>query len=291
MSGNLGKTIKFSRVLDAPAGEEIVIDNTDGAATKSGTWATTTYGSGGVFWGANYAREGPGTGANWFKWTPTIASAGRYRVYARWIQAGYSTQAKYRVVHNGGETITTVNQTMDGGRWMALGDYDLTPGSGHRVEIRDDGVDGGSVADAVRFVRLAETRTVQADAVKFTPNTAEALLYVHSDHLGAPQKLTDGTGAVVWDASFRPYGEEDAITGAADTNQRFPGQYFDIESALHYNYRRDYDPAIGRYMQSDPIGLAGGLNTYAYVGGNPVNDVDPTGEFGIVVYGGDKVGH
>ena len=72
------------------------------------------------------------------------------------------------MVHNGGETITTVNQTINGGRWMVLGDYDLTPASSHRVEIRDDGVDGASVADAVRFVRLAETRTVQADAVKFT---------------------------------------------------------------------------------------------------------------------------
>lgn len=54
--------------------------------------------------------------------------------------------------------------------------------------------------------------------MKFVPNTAKDLLYVHADHLGAPQKLTDETGAVVWDATFRPYGEEDAITGAADTN-------------------------------------------------------------------------
>jgi RHS repeat-associated protein len=60
-------------------------------------------------------------------------------------------------------------------------------------------------------------------------------------------------------------------------NLRFPGQLFDGETGLHYNYFRDYDPSIGRYVESDPIGLAAGPNTYAYAGANPLNASDATG--------------
>lgn len=71
------------------------------------------------------------------------------------------------------------------------------------------------------------------------------------------------------------------MSGNAETvvayNLRFPGQYYDSETGLSYNYFRDYDPSIGRYIESDPIGLQGGLNTYAYVNGSPLIDIDPQG--------------
>jgi RHS repeat-associated protein len=106
--------------------------------------------------------------------------------------------------------------------------------------------------------------------------TPAGQFFIAPDHLGAPHQITNSAGQVVWLWNHDPFGVGDP-TGSLTYNLRFPGQYFDRETKLNYNYFRDYDPRLGRYTESDPIGLAGGTNTYAYVGGNPMNYTDPRG--------------
>ncbi len=209
---------------------------------------------------------------------------GRYAVYVRWSAASNrNATADYTVHHADGTTTITHNQQTDGGVWKPLGTYDLESAATHKVVLADTGL-GVTIADAVLLVPMEmESRLVSADTVKLVANDAEDVLTVHADHRGAPQKMTDDTRTVVWDAAFTPFGEEDSTIGAETNNWRFPGQYTDDESGLSYNWHRHYDPAIGRYLQSDPIGLGGGLNTYAYVGSNPVGYVDPTGEVAFVI--------
>jgi len=101
--------------------------------------------------------------------------------------------------------------------------------------------------------------------------------FYHNDHLGTPQKMTSVSGAVVWSAAYSSFGEATIDFDTVENNLRFAGQYFDAETSLHYNYHRYYDPATGRYLTPDPIGLAGGINLFAYVQNNPINKIDPQG--------------
>ncbi len=87
--------------------------------------------------------------------------------------------------------------------------------------------------------------------------------YIAPDHLGSPHQITDANGVAVWLWRPDPFGNGDPM-GAFPYEFRFPGQFFDQATKLHYNYFRDYDPRTSRYIESDPIGLAGGINTYAY---------------------------
>jgi RHS repeat-associated protein len=106
---------------------------------------------------------------------------------------------------------------------------------------------------------------------------------IDTDHLNTPRQLKDATGKVVWSwnsanfGNLKPNEDPDGDGNKVTFNLRFPGQYYDQETNLHYNYFRDYNPATGRYQQSDPIGLGGGINTFGYVSGNPLSLFDPLG--------------
>ncbi|MFS2032752.1 RHS repeat-associated core domain-containing protein [Polaromonas sp. CT11-55] len=117
-------------------------------------------------------------------------------------------------------------------------------------------------------------------------NIAIGLYNVSTDQVGAPRVLArQSDEAIVWRwDSAEAFGatapdQNPSSLGTFSFNQRLPGQIFDAESGLFQNWNREYSPRIGRYMQSDPIGLKGGINTFAYVRGNPVSRIDPRGLF------------
>jgi RHS repeat-associated protein len=114
------------------------------------------------------------------------------------------------------------------------------------------------------------------------------IFYIHADHLNAPKSITrPSDNAIVWRWDQDPFGvaapnQNPSGLGTFAYNLRFPGQYYDAETGRNYNYFRDYDSNVGRYVQSDPIGLkAGSFSTYAYADGNPVSELDPNGLFGL----------
>jgi RHS repeat-associated protein len=136
----------------------------------------------------------------------------------------------------------------------------------------------GSDPLASPVVVLKQTGTVAGS------NIATSLYNVYSDHLATPRVITRPSDEAIvwrWDAAeafgaTAPNQNPNAL-GAFVFNQRLPGQVFDAETGLFQNWNREYNARLGRYIQSDPIGLNGGINTYAYVGGNPLSHVDARG--------------
>jgi RHS repeat-associated protein len=105
----------------------------------------------------------------------------------------------------------------------------------------------------------------------------QKLYYFHTDQIGTPLEMTDVDGQIVWQATYKAWGEiESLAVSEVEQNLRFQGQYFDDETGLHYNTFRYYDPEVGRFTTQDPIGLLGGNNLYQYAD-NPMRWVDPWG--------------
>lgn len=117
------------------------------------------------------------------------------------------------------------------------------------------------------------------NTIKGSISTA-VINYITADALDTPRAVSDAVGAVIWQWAYlsNPFGEQKPTSTLGYVlNLRYPGQYFDGESGLAYNINRDYEAAIGRYIQSDSIGLNGGTNTYVYAGNSPLVFIDPDG--------------
>ncbi|MDO3382376.1 RHS repeat-associated core domain-containing protein [Gilvimarinus algae] len=126
-----------------------------------------------------------------------------------------------------------------------------------------------------------------SDLLPAQVETSNGIHTIHGDHLGTARFATRIDGKVAWRANSEAFGKAfiyndvDKDGQSLVLNTRFPGQYYDAESGLHYNLHRYYDPKLGRYISSDPIGLGGGINTYGYAYANPITYIDPTGELGL----------
>ncbi len=103
------------------------------------------------------------------------------------------------------------------------------------------------------------------------------LYWIHSDHLGRPEMVTNASQQRVWRAANWAFNRGVVLDQIGGLSLGFPGQYYDTESNLWHNGFRDYEPTLGRYLQSDPIGLEGGVSTYSYVGGSPIMNTDLLG--------------
>ncbi len=142
---------------------------------------------------------------------------------------------------------------------------------------------GHLLAESNGATGAAQTEYIWLDDMPLALVTNGNLYFLHPDHLNTPQKATDAAQNVAWDAVLRPFGQTEQQTFPSLSNLRFPGQYFDVEDGLHQNWFRDYDPSTGRYIESDPIGLRGGINPYQYAGDNAIRLFD---QMGLATSGG-----
>ena len=191
-------------------------------------------------------------------------------------QFTYNNMGRLFQVYEGDQLIATY-------RYNALGQrtHKITSGGTTRYHY---GLDGNLIAESGATERDYVWNNGVTVAQIDHRSATDTVLYLHTDHLATPQLATTTDAHVAWRWDSTAFGatapNEDADGDGTATiiNLRFPGQYADQETGLYYNYFRYYDPQTGRYISSDPIGLVAGLNTFAYVAGNPLRFADPTGE-------------
>jgi RHS repeat-associated protein len=209
--------------------------------------------------------------------TYTYDAAGHVLTYST-LTATYYDRGRLKTLQNG-----TVSETLI---YNALGQMVQTSGGAAGTVLYMYDESGHLLGEYSSTGALVEETVWLGDIPVATlrpSGSSVAVYYVETDHLNTPRQVTrpsDNTQMWTWFSD--PFGTTPANSNPAGAgtfmyNLRFPGQIYDSQAGLHQNYRRDYDPAIGRYVESDPIGLKGGANTYAYVNGNPFSFKDSYG--------------
>ena len=159
--------------------------------------------------------------------------------------------------------------------------------SANMVEMTDS-----TVANRVDYIYLNGLPV----ATWVPSGSSGTLSFLHTDRLGAPRRATSSTQAIGWTGEYQPFGNGTFSPSTIANNLRFPGMQFEQAVTQDYNYMRDYLPGVGRYLESDPIGVLGtstwgGANsTYAYAFNNPVANIDPAGESALTVLFGRLLG-
>ncbi len=277
-----GNITGITNNLDTANNKTYTYDVLDSLTEAIGPWGSLNYTYDGV---GNRQKETSNLNETNYTYTANklISSSGEKMFTFSYDATGNTTTENTRqYIYNQNQRLIKV--TENDTDTVILGEY-IYNGNGQRVKK----VAGGTTTifhyslDGQLIAESDNTGAVTADYVYlFNQPLAKIenndIYYYHNDHLATPMLMTDESGQTVWEGEYLPFGEQLSVTGSITNNLRFPGQYYDSETGLHYNYYRDYKPEIGRYLEADPIGIDNGRNhLFVYVGNNPVNFVDPEG--------------
>jgi RHS repeat-associated protein len=251
-----GAKIAFTRYMSAPSAltGDLYVMNPDGSGKMNLTSTRDTFGS-------VWSRDG--------------------RAIAFTRKTGASTVDLFTVAPTGGPMVrvTTNLQVALEAAWASDNSRLALSSGGDLFTVKPDGTGLTNITNAAAAQNLFP---------EYAPQPRPKQLYfIHPDHLNTPRLIADQNQQPVWRwDQAEPFGVNvpdgnPSGLGAFEFPLRFPGQYFDKETNLAYNYFRYFDSSSGRYIESDPLGLAGGLNTFSYVGSSPLSFVDPWGLAGI----------
>ncbi len=287
-----GNIMAINNTLDPTKNKAFTYDNLDrlSTATSSGIWGSLGWTYDGV---GNRQTEN----SNTYTYTPNTNKL----TGANGISFGYDNNGNTTVENS---RVYTYNQNQ---RLIQIVDGAMTAGytynsNGQRVKKNVNGtvtvfhysLSGQIIAESNSSGAII-AEYVYLNSAPLAKIEGANTYYYYNDHLATPQKMTNSSGTVVWSADYKPFGEATVDQQSTITNNlMFPGQYFDQETGLHYNYYRDYNPVIGTYLTWDPVLQVGAdphvpyalilllknpisLNPYLYVGDNPINRSDPYG--------------